>query len=527
MSITFNHLHHVWPDGDVVLDDVTLELGPGRHGLVGANGTGKSTLLRLLAGELTPTRGTLDVVGALAVLPQDLRSGDARRTVSDVLGISEQRRALHAIEAGRVEPELFDVVGDAWDVEERSAVVLARLGLARLDLDRDVTTLSGGELVLLALGARLLTEPDVLLLDEPTNNLDRRARARVLDVVEAFTGCLVVASHDRELLEHVDDVVEARARGLRVVGGPYSHYEQVVADEQEAARRAVRDAESDLRKQKQELVDTHVKLARRARTAAKAEREKRIPKIVAHGRRMEAEVSAGRLRGEHEVDVEQARERLSEAEDKVRDDREIRLELPGTSVPGSRDVLLTHDLVLAHTGTATSLHVQGPERIALVGDNGTGKSTLLRTIVGDESPAGGSVDVKVPLGYLPQTADLLDDDLDVVANVRRHAPDADPQEVRAQLARLLFRGDAALKQAAMLSGGERLRANLACLLLATPAPQLVVLDEPTNNLDLVSTRHLVEALRSYEGALLVVSHDERFLDELRPTRRIDPSGGPV
>ncbi|MEH3033473.1 MAG: ABC-F family ATP-binding cassette domain-containing protein [Aeromicrobium erythreum] len=523
-SLTLNHLHHAWPDGGVVLDDVTLELGPGRHGLVGTNGSGKSTLLRLLTGALVPTRGAVEVTGRLAHLPQDpRRSGD--RTVSDVLGTTERRAALRAIEAGAVDPDLFDTVGDdGWDLEERSRALLGRLGLDHVDLDRAVGTLSGGELVLLSLAARLLDEPDVLLLDEPTNDLDRRARARVLDVVDGFRGCLVVASHDRELLEHVDDVVEVRAGEVRVVGGPYSHYVDVVAAEQEVALRAVRDADADLRRQRRELAATQVKLARRSRTAAKAEREKRVPKIVAHGRRMQAEVSAGRLRGEHEGHVEEARERLDDAERQVRDDREVRLELPATRVPGSRDVLRTQDLVVQHTGRAVSLHLQGPERVALVGDNGSGKSTLLRTLVGELAPASGSVRVMVPVGYLPQAADLLDDELDVLANVRRRAPDADPQEVRAQLARLLFRGDDAHRPARVLSGGERLRANLACLLLASPAPQLLVLDEPTNNLDLVSTGHLVDALRSYEGALLVVSHDATFLDELDLTRQVDPSG---
>ncbi len=524
-TLTLDHLTHTWPDGSTVLADIDLGLGPGRHGIIGANGSGKSTVLRLLVGDLVPTTGSVRVDGRRAYLPQDPRMPG--RTVSDALGISTRRAALRAIESGDADPRWFDLLGDDWDVEERSIAQLGRLGLGRLGLgtpdplDRDLATLSGGELTLLALAARLLETPDVLLLDEPTNHLDRRARDVVLDVVSGFQGCLVVASHDRELLERVDDVVEVRGGAVRTFDGPFSTYEQAVAHEQEVAERAVRDARSDLRKQQREHEETQVKLARRRRYADKAYTNKREPRAVMKLRKRAAQESAGRLRGEHAEDVAQARERLDEAQDRVRDDQEIRLDLPETRVPGTRDVALATDLVLAHVDRPAGLHVRGPERVGVVGDNGTGKSTLLRTLAGLETPASGEVSVRVPMAYLPQSADLLDDELSVVENVLGRAPGADPQHVRAQLARLLFRGRDAERLASTLSGGERLRATLACLVLATPAPQLLLLDEPTNHLDLASVEHLLQALDSYEGAMLVVSHDEHVLRGLRLDRRLD------
>ena len=527
MSLHLHHLSFSWPDGTPVVHDLTLDLGPGVHGLVGANGAGKSTLLRLLTGELAPSDGTVEVVGTLEVLPQDPLLG-SERTVSDVLGITRTRAALRAVESGSTDQADYDAVGDDWDVEQRATVQLGALGLDHLaagpaGLDRPLDAVSGGELVLLALASRLLRRPDVLLLDEPTNNLDVVARERVLDAITGLPGTVVVASHDRALLERVDDVLEVRSGAVRRFTGPYSAYEQAVAVEQESAERAVRDAEADLRRQKRDLADTHAKLAHRARAAAKAEREKRVPKIIAHGRRMQAQVSAGRLRNEHEDHLREAQGRLDRAESQVRDDREIRLELPRSRVPGNRDVVVTHGLVAGRPGASlrvpVELHVRGPERLGLVGRNGSGKTTLLETLVGRLTPVAGSVEVKVPCGYLPQRADLLDPELDVVENVRRHAPDTSVQEVRAQLARLLFRGDDALRPASTLSGGERLRANLACLLLGDV--QLLVLDEPTNNLDLVSVGHLEQALRAFEGALVVVSHDERFLDALALDRRVE------
>ena len=519
-SLTLHDLSFTWPDGTAVLDDVDIDVGPRRHGLVGNNGSGKSTLLRLLAGDLAPTTGTRHAAGEVAYLPQDPLRGD-EQTVAEVLGIASTLDAVRRIEAGDSDPQLFDVVGTDWDIEDRAAVELDRLGLAGIGLERGIATLSGGELVLLSLGARLLRRPAVLLLDEPTNNLDTVARGRLHDVVTTWRGCLVVASHDRALLSSMDDIGELRDGSLRWFGGPYELYEQVIAAEQESARRAVRNAESDLRKQSRELAETQVKLARRKRYGQKMFEQKRVPKILMGARKRAAQVSAGRLRGEHEEDVTEARERLNDAERQVRDEREIRLDLPATAVPPSRVVLSTQKLRLAHTGTEVDLDLRGPERIGLVGRNGTGKTTLLRTVVGEIAPAAGEVWLRVPARHLPQRMDVLDDRLSVVDNVRQHAPDADPQHVRHQLARMLFRGRSAEQLASTLSGGERLRATLACVLLAEPAPQLLLLDEPTNNLDLLSVRRLVEALASYRGALVVVSHDESFLADLELDRLVD------
>ena len=519
-SLSFHHVTHTWPDGTPALADVDLDLGPGRHGLVGSNGSGKSTLLRLAHGGLVPSSGSVQVAGTLELLPQDpVRTVDGL-TVADVLDVADTLAALRAVEAGSTDQADFDRVGDDWDVEDRAHAWLGRLGLGSLRLDRDASSLSGGELVLLALAARMLRRPDVVLLDEPTNNLDRRARAHLVSALDAFGGVALVASHDRELLERMDTIVEVHAGRVRTVTGGFSVYEEVVATEQEAAGRAVRDAKADVRRQERELVEARAKLAQRRRTARKAEAEKRVPKIVAHGLRMRAQVSAGKLRGAHEEHVARARADLDAAEERVRDDREIRLELPDTAVPRTRDVLVTDGLVLPRVGTEVALHLRGPERVALVGPNGSGKTTFLDVALGRLDPAAGSVRVDVPAGRLAQRPTFLDETASVVDNVRLASPEADPQHVRAQLARLLFRGRAADRVVATLSGGERLRAALACVLLAEPAPQLLLLDEPTNDLDLVSIGHLVEALHGYRGALVVVSHDERFLDDLELDRRV-------
>ncbi|MFF8841302.1 ABC-F family ATP-binding cassette domain-containing protein [Streptomyces sp. NPDC015127] len=518
--VTCSSLCFAWPDGTEVFDDFQLAVGPGRTGLIGLNGSGKSTLLKLIAGDLTPASGTVRVAGEIGYLPQNLVLTTGLR-VDEVLGIAATRAALHAIEGGDPSEEHFAAVGDDWDVEERARAALDQLGLGHIGLDRTIGELSGGEGVLLRLASLLLARPDVLLLDEPTNNLDLYARRRLYDAVTAWSGVMVVVSHDRELLERVDQIADLRDGEVSWYGGNFTAYEQTLAVEQEAAERMVRVAEADVQRQKRELAEAQMKLARRKRYGQKMWDSKREPKIVMGARKRAAQESAGKHRIMHTERLAEARERLDEAVEAVRDDDEIRIELPYTTVHPGREVLRLSGLRLRHGGEIPGeLEVRGPERIALVGRNGAGKTTLLRTIAGELAPVAGEAVAQVPLRFLPQRLDLLDDDLSVVENVARFAPGATNNAIRAKLARFLFRGALADQPAGTLSGGERFRAALAALLLAEPAPQLLMLDEPTNNLDMASVRRLTAALESYEGALIVAGHDVSFLESIGATRRL-------
>ncbi|MGQ4446840.1 ABC-F family ATP-binding cassette domain-containing protein [Streptomyces griseus] len=514
-----------WPDGSEVFTGFDLTVGPGRTGLIGLNGCGKSTLLRLIAGELAPQEGVITLRGELGYLPQTLALDTALR-VDEVLGIADRRAALDAVESGDVRDGHFEVIGDDWDIEERSLATLDGLGLGHIGLDRTIGEMSGGECVLLRLAALLLDRPGVLLLDEPTNNLDAYARRRLYDAVDAWTGALLVVSHDRELLERVDRIADLREGSVTWYGGNLSAYEEALAVEQEAAQRMVRAAESDVQRQKRELAAAHVTLARRKRYGQKMWDTKREPKVVMGQRKRAAQVSAGKHRILHTERLAAAEERLDEAESAVREDEEIRIELPGTRVHPGGEVLLLRDPVPPYGPSLRGeLMVRGPERIALTGRNGAGKTALLRTIAGDLTPLSGEASPLVATGFLPQRLDVLDDASSVVRNVARSAPGSTDNAVRARLARFLFKGAAADRPAGTLSGGERFRATLATLLLADPAPRLLLLDEPTNSLDLASVRRLTEALEAYEGALIVASHDVPFLESIGITRWLRLDGG--
>jgi ATPase subunit of ABC transporter with duplicated ATPase domains len=533
MSVVLSDLSFSFPNGRVVLSGLNATFGPGRTGLIGVNGSGKSTLLRLITGELRPASGSVTVTGEVGYLPQDLTL-DTGASVASLLGIAAALDAIASIEAGDVRPELFDAVGDDWDVADRAVAWLSRLGLGHVGLGDRVGRLSGGEAVLTALAALFLRRPPVIVLDEPTNNLDLDARRRLYAAVESWPGVMLIVSHDRELLALMDQIAELTdipGDSLRMYGGNLEAYEAQLATEQAAARRAVTAAEAGVRREKRDLMGNQTKQARRDRQGRRLAESGSIPKIVASARKRSAQETAGRSREIGLERVAAAESRLAEAEEAVRDDDTIRISLPGTAVPAGRTVLTVRgldgawlpwrptagaDVEADSVGALDELVVRGPERVALTGPNGAGKTTLLRHITGELD--GLTVRLTGAVGYLPQRLDVLDESASVVENVRAVAPAASVNEVRAGLARFLFRGSRADQPAGTLSGGERFRAVLAALLLAQPPPQLLLLDEPTNNLDMASARQLSEALSCYQGALLVASHDVPFLRSIGISR---------
>ncbi|WP_237189414.1 ATP-binding cassette domain-containing protein [Rothia nasimurium] len=542
--LSFNSLSQIWPDGTPCFENLTGAVSAPVTALIGDNGSGKSTLLKLLAGTLEPTSGSIARPGTVAYLPQDLGL-TPQTTIADLFAITDVLDALTALEAGDYSEDLYDRIGDNWDAAEQAQATLAASGFspalaatdARALMRRTVGTLSGGEAVTAALTALVATRPGVLLLDEPTNNLDADARAALYRILDSLPCPVLVVSHDRDLLERVDEVLELRQGTLRSFNGNYSAYRQAIDSEQDAAARHLREAKQVERQENRERIEAETKLARAARAGATAQANRRGSRMSMGLAASSAQRSAAKVRQTHQGRLDAATATRKARERDIREDQAIYLDLPGTRVPAGKRVL---ELTLRQgTGADATPHrgeqeqaddgaaatiplperliVQGPERLRLAGANGSGKSTLLRAIMGDTQAADTAhytCDYRVAnTGYLPQRL-LLPQDQSMLQLVMAANPTLTEQQVRDDLARLLFRRERVHLPVGVLSGGERFRVALATVLLASPAPQLLILDEPTNNLDMASVDWLVQALASYEGALLVVSHDEAFCTQL-------------
>ena len=504
--VVLDNLTFTWPDGDRVLESVTATLG-GITGLIGRNGVGKSTLLRLISGELTPTSGTVTRHGSVGVLPQNLtlRRDD---TVAELLGIAETLQALRALEAGDTDPELFDRIGDEWGIEARARAALDAAGLAGIGIDRPVPTLSGGEVMLTAVIGLKLARPAIALLDEPTNNLDRGTRAELHALLADWPGALLISSHDEELLAISEQIAELDSGTLRLYGGGYQAYLDQRAAEQAAVEQEITTAKQHLRVEKRRQRDLQTRLARSARQGKTDVARSRFIGAAADERRRRSEKTAGRLGQGVAERVAQAEQQVQTAQAGRSREKQISIALPDPRLSATRRLAELRD------GVHTEL-IAGPQRVALSGANGIGKTRLLDTLFGGQ-PLGELRAIRLceRIGYLPQRWHQADPGADALSVVAAAAPSRTQQEIRAQLAAFGLSADTVVRPLGRLSGGERVMVALGQVLLADPAPQLVVLDEPTNDLDQVTITALVAALNAYRGGLLVVSHDRSFVGRL-------------
>jgi ATPase subunit of ABC transporter with duplicated ATPase domains len=396
-------------------------------------------------------------------------------------------------------------------------------------LQRRAASLSGGQITRAALAALLIAEPDLILLDEPTNNLDGAARAAVVALLESWTGAALVVSHDRTLLRRMDRILELSELGARLYGGNWDLYVERRAEDEAAALRRLDAAERNVAAVERGIQSTRERKARSDGAGRRARLKGGTPRIVLGAQARRAEETGARQDRLAERQREAAQRDLEEARARVERVRRLAFDLPPSGLPAGKHVLAFDDVDFAWPDASPvllrlSFSLVGPERAALIGPNGAGKSTLIALATGDLRPARGRVLRGVRAALRDQHAAILDDDETLLENFRRLNPGADANAAHAALARFLFRNTAALKPARALSGGERLRAALACVLMGPSPPQLLILDEPTNHLDLESIEAVEAALAGYDGALLLASHDEDFLQAVNVTRRIALKG---
>ncbi|MBR0898795.1 ABC-F family ATP-binding cassette domain-containing protein [Bradyrhizobium tropiciagri] len=521
-SITLSHLTLSAPDGRVLLSNIDLSFGPERTGLVGRNGVGKTTLLGLIAGRRTPHSGTVSVQGRVAMLHQTVQV-QPDQCVIDLFDARDALAALRRAEQGLASTE--EIAEIDWTLDTRIASALAQVGLSDV-LDAPLAMLSGGQATRARLAALTFAEPDFLLLDEPTNNLDRAGRQAVIDLLAGWRHGAIIVSHDRALLETMDAIVELTSLEARRYGGNWSQYRARKAIELSAARHDLADAEKRVAEIDRRARETSERQARKDGAGARKSAKGDIPRIAAGLRRDRSEDTGGEKARLAERRRTQAVELATTARQRIEVLQPFSVQLPTTQLPAGRMMLRIEAADAGYAADAPILRdltfsISGPERVAITGPNGAGKTTLLKLVSGELTALRGSVEVLTRFAMFDQAVSLLDAQASILDNFRRINPDAGENACRAALARFMFRADAALQAVSSLSGGQLLRAGLACVLGGPTPPPLLILDEPTNHLDIESMEAVEAGLRAHDGALLVVSHDEAFLEAIAITRRFE------
>ncbi|MEL7199093.1 MAG: ABC-F family ATP-binding cassette domain-containing protein [Pseudomonadota bacterium] len=513
MFITLNQLSFKTKQRRELFDGLTLSIGAERVGIVGRNGCGKSTLLSMIAGHTKPTSGTVSVSGKVGLLKQ---AYPASWSAARALGVEQEQALLDRVIAGEGSGE--DLENADWDLSARVDAALANCGLAEIPLARTMRSFSGGERTRIGLARLMIEAPDFLLLDEPTNNLDKEGRAVISHLIRDWRGGVVVASHDRALLEEMDRIVELTPLGARNFGGGWSAFEEARAEERdrlanEAERASVRAGAA--KRDAQARMEAQAKRDKAGKAAAAKGSD---PKLLLNKRAERAEKTSARGKALGDTILAEAQREQAEAKAKIEIVTPVKFELPACDIPSGARLLVLEE-VEAHFDGRTlgpwSLRIDGPERIELRGANGAGKTTLLRIAAGLEPAAKGHAErAGGRIAMLDQHIAMLDPEKTVLENLQDHHPELDSEAAYGACARFAFRNVDAERLVGTLSGGERLRAGLAVAFSAQQSPWLLILDEPTNHLDIDTLEALEGALREFSGALLVDSHDASFIQRV-------------
>jgi ATPase subunit of ABC transporter with duplicated ATPase domains len=518
--LTLEGVAYALADGRVLFSDLHEVFDQRRTGLVGRNGIGKSVLARLLAGELAPSAGRIARGGAVHYLSQHI---ERHGTVATLAGAQDVLSVLERIENGSADPADFDAVGERWDIRERLQSELERCGLPHLRPDTPAASLSGGEAMRVSLIGAWLSDADFLILDEPSNHLDRANRAALLAQLQRWPNGLLVISHDRELLAYMERMVELTPLGLRSYGGGYAFYADCKHVERESAQRQLDQRKLERKRETQAMREQQERQERRLAKGASDGRDANQARILLGGQKNRAQGTAGKLRQQHAAQQEQLSQRVREAMRQVAPSAAVAMHAPGGPQASRLRLAELANAVLPYAPPATrniSLTITGQQRIGVVGANGCGKSTLLKLLAGQLAPLAGRCDVRACTAYLDQQLAGLMPQRSAIDHLLAANREAGEATLRTHLAQIGL--DAALAAASVetLSGGERLKVALACALYAHPPAQLLLLDEPSNHLDLASLEALEAMLRQYQGALMVVSHDAVFMQALRLTHHL-------
>jgi len=517
--LSLEGVSYVLPNGETLFSDLNESFDQRRTGLVGRNGSGKTVLARILSGQLQPTAGRCTRAGSVHYLAQHV-SPPRDAAVADLTGVRGALDAIKRIEAGSSRQADFDAIGDQWDIAHQLRHALEQQGLSHLDAGTSVGALSGGELMRVALIGAQLSRADFLILDEPSNHLDQTSRLSLIEWLQGWHGGLLVISHDRQLLACQERIVELSSLGLHSYGGNYDLYARCKTQEQQNALADLDRARLDRRREEQSMRKQRERQEKRQARGTRCGEQANQAKILLDRQKERSEQSMGKLRRQQAGAQLALAQRVRDAAALVADDPQIHLHASVDTGVAHRHVAELDQVELPCVPPATrriNLLVRGQQRIGVLGPNGCGKSTLLRLIAGRIAPLAGVCRLTDRMAYLDQRLDVLDPRRPVLEQMQGPHHTLSEGDLRMRLAQLGLDAQRVAAPSGSLSGGERLKAALACVLYADTPPHLLMLDEPSNHLDLPSLQALERLLSNYQGALLVASHDHTFLAELRLT----------
>ena len=522
MSIIIKDLSYTHTDKEVLFSNLNLIINSGeKTALTGNNGCGKSTLMRILAGEASPGTGSVHCSGHLYYVPQHFGQYDDR-TVAQVLGIDRKLTALHAILNGDAAEEHFARLDDDWNIEERTQAVLHAWHLDGISLLRPLEGLSGGEKTRLFLAGMELKEPDTLLLDEPTNHLDTAGRKRLYDFVHRTSATVLVISHDRTLLNLLPAICGLSRNGLACYGGNYDFYKEQKEVHRNALQQQLEEKEKALRLARKTAREMEERKARQNTRGEKASIKKGIPRILLGGLKNHAENSSSKLSNVHAEKTDKIQQEITNLKGSLPQTNKLKTDFNASALHIGKILVTAQNINFHYPDSNTNLwtvplsfQLRSGNRFCIKGDNGSGKTTLLRLITGELTPTGGTIErADFTYVYLDQEYSLIQNEYTVSEQAEafnlRHLPE---HEIKTVLNRYLFPQDVWNKPCSKLSGGEKMRLAFCCLMIADNTPDLFILDEPTNNLDIESIEIITATIRNYQGTVLAVSHDRDFLKE--------------
>lgn len=512
---------YVHPNRDLLFADIDLIINrQDKIALTGNNGIGKSTLLKILAGNLQPSGGLVKTNARAYYMPQIFGQFN-EYSISRALQVEDKLNALIEILDGNVTDANLTLLDDDWAIEERCKEAFSYWKLDILDLDQKLGTLSGGQKTRVFLAGIMIHQPEIVLLDEPSNHLDTFSRGMLYEYIKSAKTTLVVVSHDRTLLNLLDTVYELSRRGITVYGGNYDFYAAQKRIENDALGHDLKSKEKALRKAKEterEALERQQKLDARGK---KKQEKAGLPTISMNTLKNNAERSTSRMKGVHTEKVGAISQDLHQLRNELPDINRIKMDFDHSGLHKGKVLITARDVNFGYNNQllwkqGLNFEIVSGDRIAVSGMNGSGKTTLIKMILGKMEPMEGMMDKAVVKSiYIDQDYSLIDNKLSVYAQAKQaDAGVLQEHEIKTRLNRFLFTKEYWDKPCEALSGGEKMRLMLCALTISNQRPDLIVLDEPTNNLDIQNTEILTAAINEYEGTLLVVSHDAYFLEQI-------------